>query len=208
MRSPHISCIATHTDCRSFLVDSLKHKRPSGEALAYFYCDFRNDRSTSAAEVMRSILSQLLRHSRDENMVPEELVDDLVREKNGDIPILSNVKRLATFVSQTTKQLSPQPLVVVDALDECKDVEKLLDGLLTLAKGGMRLFVTSRPLQVIKDDLPGVPFISVDQMASAVSADIVLHVTRELDSRRRLRDLHSGFKMEIHTILCDKADGM
>ena len=157
---------------------------------------------------MRSLLSQFIRHIRDENIDPEELVDDLVREKNGDTPILQNVKHLATFMSQTAKRFSHQPLVVVDALDECKDVEKLLDGLLILTKGGMRLFVTSRPLQIIKDGLRSLMSISMDKTTSAVSTDIALHVTRELDSRRRLRDLELGFKMEIHYVLCDRADGM
>jgi hypothetical protein len=208
VRSQLISRINAHSDYRAFAVDSLKNKRHSGGALAFFYCDFRNDRSTSAAEVMRSLLSQLLRHTRDENIDPGKLVDDLVREKDGDTPILKNVKHLVTFVSQTAKQFKHQPLVVVDALDECKDIEKLLDGLLILTKGGMRLFVTSRPLQIIKDSLRDLMSISMDKMTSAVSTDIALHVTRELDSRRRLRDLELGFKMEIHSVLCDRADGM
>ncbi|KAF8137382.1 hypothetical protein EV363DRAFT_1428288, partial [Boletus edulis] len=192
----------------SFAIDSLENKRLSGEALVFFYCDFRNDRSTSAAEVMRSLLYQLLRRIRYEESDPGELIGDLVKEKNGDTPILKNVKHLATFVSRTSKQFSHQPLVVVDALDECEDVKTLLDGLLILAKGGMRLFVTSRPLQAIKDRLCGLPSISMDNMTSAVSADIALHVTRELDSSPRLRALDRYFKMEIYSILCDRADGM
>ena len=203
-----MSRINAHSDCRAFVVNSLKDTRHSGGALGFFYCDFRNDRSTSAAEVMRSLLSQLLRHVRDENIDPGELVDDLVREKNGDTPILKNVKHLATFLSRTAKQSRRQPLVVVDALDECKDIEKLLDGLLILIKGNMRLFVTSRPLQIIKDSLRGVMSISMDKMSNEMSMDIALHVTRELDSRRRLRDLDLCFKMDIHSVLCDRADGM
>ena len=208
MRLQLVSRINAHSDYRAFVVDSLKNKRHGGGALAFFYCDFRNDRSTSAAEVMRSLLAQLLRYVRNENIDPGELVNDLVRENNGDTPILKNVKYLATFVSQTAKQFSHQPLVVIDALDECKDIEKLLDGLLILTRGGMRLFVTSRPLQMIKDGLRDLMSISMDKMTSAVSTDIALHVTRELDSRRRLRDLELGFKMEIHYVLCDRADGM
>ena len=132
---------------------------------------------------MRSLLSQLLRHIRDGDIDPGELVDELVREKNGDTPILKNVKHLATFVSWTAKQLRHQPLVVVDTLDKCKDIEKLLDGLHILTKGGMQLFVTSRPLQIIKDGLRGSIPISMDKMTSVVSTDIALHITRELDSR-------------------------
>ena len=190
------------------MIDSLKHKKLSGEPLAFFYCDFRNDRSTSAAEVIRSVLSQLLRQICDENIDPGELVDDLVREKNNDTPILKNVKHLATFVSRVAKQFNYQPLVVVDALDECDDTKELLDSLLILNNGGLRLFVTSRPLQTIKDVFRGLPLISMDNMTSAVSIDIALHVTRKLDSSPRLRALDVRFKMEIHSILCDRADGM
>ena len=202
------SYIGAYSGCRSFVIDSLKDERHDGEALAFFYCDFGNERSTSAAEVMRSLLFQLLRQIRNENIDPGDLVDDLAREKNDDTPILENVKHLATFVCKTAKRFSHQPFVVVDALDECKDMKKLLDGLLLLTKGGIRLFVTSRPLQAIKDGLCGLPFISMDEMTSALSNDIALHVTRELDSSPQLRVLDLPFKTKIHSILCGRADGM
>ena len=100
-----------------------------------------------------------------------------------------------------------KPLVVVDALDECKSYETLLEGL-NILKGYVQLFMTSRPLSVIKDSLSGVPLVSMDDMAENLSADIALHVTRELDARRRLRVLGPEIKMEIRSVLCYKADGM
>ena len=75
-------------------------------------------------------------------------------------------------------------------------------------RGHVRLFLTSRPLHIIVDDIPDVPFVSMDDMAGKLSADIELHVSRELDARQRLRHLDSGFKTEIRSVLCDKADGM
>ncbi|KAF8427979.1 hypothetical protein L210DRAFT_805898, partial [Boletus edulis BED1] len=45
----------------SSVIDSFKRARGEGEIFIFFYCDFRNERSTSSAEVLRSILSQLLR---------------------------------------------------------------------------------------------------------------------------------------------------
>ncbi|KAN0094796.1 Ankyrin repeat-containing domain protein [Tylopilus felleus] len=45
-------------------------------------------------------------------------------------------------------------------------------------------------------------------MKYAVSSDIMLHVTRELDSHRRLRVLDADLKNEIYTKLYKKADGM
>ena len=52
-------------------------------------------------------------------------------------------------------------------------------------KTHVRLFVTSRPLNVIIRDLSGPVVISMDDMEGKLSADIQLHVTRELDARHR-----------------------
>ncbi|KAF8446306.1 ankyrin repeat-containing domain protein [Boletus edulis BED1] len=72
----------------------------------------------------------------------------------------------------------------------------------------VRLFVSSRPLHTIVDVLSDLLTVSMEDMADKLSADIELHVTREVDARQRLRDLDPGFKMEIRSVLCEKADGM
>ncbi|KAF8553343.1 hypothetical protein OG21DRAFT_1254816 [Imleria badia] len=94
------------------VIESLENSLKDGEVLVFFYCDFRNERSTSAAKVMRSILSQLL---------------------------LSDVMLLhARYVFRLAKQFSQQPFIVINALDECKNVEELLDALKESTKGGLR----------------------------------------------------------------------
>lgn len=47
-----------------------------------------------------------------------------------------------------------------------------------LNKGGIRLFVTSRPLQVIKDGFLRLSSNDMDTRKYEVSADIRLHVVR------------------------------
>lgn len=156
---------------------------------------------------MRSILSQLLHQLHKSAVDPGSLISDLVNAKKRGGATRNNIKELADFVSRTAKLFVKKPLVVVDALDECKDVGTLLEGLNVL-KGYAQLFMTSRPLLAIKDGLSGVSFVSIDDMAEKSLADIALHVTRELDACRRLRLLGSEIKMEIHSVLCHKADGM
>ena len=156
---------------------------------------------------MRSILAQLLRQLRARSVDLGSALDDLMKAKEWGGGTLSNAKELAGFASRVARLLSQKPLVVVDALDECNDVRKLIQALIVI-RGHVRLFVTSRPLHIIVDDLSDVPFVSMDDMAGKLSRDIELHVTRELDARQRLRDLDSGFKTEIRTVLCGKADGM
>ena len=156
---------------------------------------------------MRSILSQLLRQLRGHSADLGNVLDGLIKAKEWGGGILRNAKELAEFASHAARLSSQKPLVVVDALDECKDVRKLIQALMVI-RGHVRLFVTSRPWHIIVKDLQDVPLVSMDDMADKLSADIALHVTRELDARHRLRDLDSGFKTEIHSVLCNKADGM
>jgi len=180
---------------------------PEGEILVFFYCDSRNERSTSPAAVMRSILSQLLRQLHGRSVDLGNVFDELIGAKEWGGGTLNNAKELAGLASRTAGLLAQKPVVVVDALDECKDVRKLIQALMVI-RGHVRLFVTSRPVYTIMDGLSDVPFVSMEDMADKLSADIELHVTRELDARQRLRDLDSGFKTKIRSVLCEKADGM
>ena len=156
---------------------------------------------------MRSILSQLLRQLHGRSVDLGNLFDNLMKAKEWGGGTLNNAKELAGFASHAVRPLIQKPVVVVDALDECNDVRNLIQALMVI-RGHTRLFVTSRPLYNIVDGLSDVPFVSMDDMADKLSADIELHITRELDARQRLRDLDAGFKTEIRSVLCDRADGM
>ena len=187
------ACFVRHGDAdpcfSASVIEDVMITLRNGEVLAYFYCDFRNERSTSGVEVLRSLLSQLLHQFR------RHMVDP-------------NVMVLARHVSRVAKQFPQRPSLVIDALDECKDVEVLLDALVELHKDGIRLFVTSRPLQIIKDSFLSLPSIDMETMHYQVLADIKLHVTKELDSHRRLRIVDARLKDEIHSTLCKRAGGM
>lgn len=190
------------------MIEDLKDNLQAGDVLGYFYCDFREERSTSAAETMRSLLSQLLQHLRRQMVDPGDLIDKLVEERDEGASTINNTILLARHVFRVVKQFPRQPFLVIDALDECKDVNILLKALDGLRKGGMRLFVTSRPHQNIKDSLSAFPFIDLEVMMYWMSADIRLHVARELDSRRRLRSIDASLKEKIYSKLCNQAGGM
>ncbi|KAI9568266.1 hypothetical protein HD554DRAFT_791948 [Boletus coccyginus] len=191
------------------VIETIRKTPQDGESIAFFYCDFRDEHTTRAAAVICSILSQLLRKLRNSTGrdLPK-LVDDMVSGKTEGSLVLEHAGSMAPFVSRAARQFSRQPFVVLDALDECQDVESLLRALHELRKGGMRLLVTSRPLPIIRDRFYGLPFISMDRMAKEVSADIKLHVTREIDGVRRLRLLEEKLKREVLITLQTKADGM
>ncbi|KAH0831165.1 ankyrin repeat-containing domain protein [Lanmaoa asiatica] len=190
------------------VIEGLKDTLQYGEVLAYFYCDFRDERSTSAAEVMRSLLSQLLQQLRRHAVDPGGLIDELVEERDGGGSTISNVTLLARHFSRAAEQFQEPPFIVIDALDECKNVEELVNALAKLLEGGIRLLAISRPLQIIKDGFSGLPFIDMEAMSYRILADIRLHVTRELDSHQRLRIVDANLKEEIYSALCKKAGGM
>ena len=130
---------------------------------------------------MHSILFQLLRELRANAIDPANILEDLVKAKERGGAAQNNAKDLAGFASRLAALLSEKPLVIIDALDECRDVAMLLRALMVI-KSHVRLFVTSRPLHVIMRDLSGLPFISMDNMEGKLLTDIRLHVTRELDA--------------------------
>lgn len=177
---------------------------------AFFYCDFGKERSTDATEVIRSLLYQLVDQYRrgKVKLGALQVVDELVEERRKGDTALRDITCLSSLVSRVAEQFSQPPLLVIDALDECKDVDRLLCALLGLKTKGVRLFVSSRPIQVIKYRFSRLPCISVDKMVDAVSVDIELHVSREIDSHPRLGFLNLELKKKIHSTLCQKADGM
>ncbi|KAG9314893.1 hypothetical protein JVU11DRAFT_3995 [Chiua virens] len=192
------------------VIDTIRKTLQEGEFIGFFYCDFRNERATNAAGVMRSILCQLLRklcNGAGQDLI--QLVDDMVKELTEGTSILKYADSLASFISRTAIQFDYQPFVVIDALDECQDIENLLQALRQLSSSkGIRLFVTSRSLQVIKDNFLGLPSISLNEMAAEISADIELHVSKEVEGDRHLRILEENLKMKICVSLKHGADGM
>ncbi|KAF8452411.1 hypothetical protein L210DRAFT_3468299 [Boletus edulis BED1] len=188
----------------SAIVDNISNELKDNETLAYFYCDFRNNRCTSAMEVLRSVAKQFLWNSKNDWL--PSFADLITRKERGarpptDLDMLSDLLERAAG-------LHAQPIVFVDALDECEDMSKLLDQLVKLSHGHCRLFVTSRTLHTVEEAFTGLPSISLDERVDEVRNDMYLHVKTELQSRSRLKTLRQALKDEIEVTLMRKADGM
>lgn len=111
----------TDPEYSASVIEGLKNSLQDGEVLALFYCDFRNERSTIAIEVMRSLLSQLLQQFIHHPVDARDMIEELVKEKDGATSIISNGVLLARYISRVAKLFSRQPFIIIDALDECKD---------------------------------------------------------------------------------------
>ncbi|KAG9315394.1 ankyrin repeat-containing domain protein [Chiua virens] len=189
-------------------LENLRSTLEPGEALVYFYCDFRNERSTNAAEVMRAILSQLFRHLRTFRVDPGALPNWILEQKSeyGAL-LLNDLDRLASWVCRAASRFSHKPIIVIDALDECANVQVLLGTLTMLVQADVRLLVTSRPEAIIEQHLGRYPSLSFQEMDKELAGDIYMHITRELDSYAELRFADTCVKNEIRTKLREKAEG-
>lgn len=176
--------------------------------VVYFYCDFQKERSTSSTELMRSVLSQLFRHFPECGVDPGDLPNKILEQKSEGTLSLNDLGKLCDLVSRAAHCFSRyEPIIVIDALDECADIETLLRALVRLNQGDVRLLVTSRPDQIIMDHFSGLSSLSLEDVAAELASDIALHVRLEVDSHDRLRFANAGMKEEICAKLSEKSDG-
>ena len=200
--------IGTGTDsCSASTIEHLKNTLEDEEEVLFFYCDFQNERSTSPTELMCSLLSQLLRHFRDRGVDPGNLPNKILEEKSEGTLSLNDLDKLCHLLSRAASCLRYEPIIVIDALDECADIEALLRALITLTQGDVRLLITSRPHQVMMRYFAGLPYLSFEDVVKELAVDIALHVRREVDSHNRLRSTDPDIKNGICAKLNERAEG-
>ncbi|KAF9233917.1 ankyrin repeat-containing domain protein [Melanogaster broomeanus] len=199
------SVLAEAHSTSAAVIEELSGSLQGGENVAYFYCDFRNSRCTSAKEVIYSLVVQLLRSASGNWLsVFPELKERMDR---GADPPRSTRYSFRSPHSRFRDCISDL-MIVIDALDECSDLADLLDVLVKLNNARIRLFVTSRTELIIKEKFTGLPSISLKDMVHDMENDMRLHVKRQLEARRKLKTLPSSVKDEILELLLRRADGM
>ncbi|KAG9315367.1 hypothetical protein JVU11DRAFT_4513 [Chiua virens] len=189
------------------IIEHLKSTLEDGDVLVYYYCDFRNERSTSPTEVMRSLLSQLFRQFRDCGVDPGALPNRILEEKSDGTLTLDDLDQIAHLVLRAAGRSHREPIILIDALDECTEVERFLPALSTLIHSHIRLLVTSRPLEIFEDHFRQYPSLSLHAMGKELAADIGLHITQELYLHAQLRSADPKLKRQVREKLHAKADG-
>ncbi|KAG2340391.1 hypothetical protein BDR05DRAFT_966904 [Suillus weaverae] len=192
------------------------------QTLGYFYCNFRDDQTIVAATVLRSLVVQLLRQSEDD-WIPKirepEQEDSNAEEEFVSLHELGqqqrNGERCPTdlrFLRQLLVEASMlvhRPVLVIDALDECKDHSDLVEHLVALAGDArLRLFVTGRSEPDIQDAFCDLPTMSLKDSAEQMKADMCVHITEQLKTQKRLSRLPDTLRTSILEKLLEKANGM
>jgi hypothetical protein len=190
---------------RSAVINELQDHLEDSETLAYFYCDFRQQQTTDSAVVLRSLLSQLLQSST-KDWLP--LFKDLEKRHSQGAPPPTDLNMLIDLLLRIS-MLHDHPIIVIDALDECKDFSSLVKELVQLnVDGSVQIFVTSRAEQAIIEAFTDITSISLSDMVGTVKGDIQIHLDSQLSTRPRLAKLSTELKEKIWTALLNKADGM
>ncbi|KAG2039746.1 hypothetical protein BDR03DRAFT_951107 [Suillus americanus] len=188
------------------------------ETLGYFYCNYQDHKTTNAAAVFRSLIVQLLQRSKFD-WVPQ-IGQQQESNKEGDLvslqalwqqnydakPYPTDLESLRQLLVEVSKIVDVyRPVLVIDALDECKDYLDLIRHLEKIPKDtGLRFFITSRSFPDVQDDLP-IFKLSLKDNAEQMK-DICVHIKEQLE--KRLSQLPDTLKKTISKKLLEKNKGM
>jgi hypothetical protein len=201
---------AGKTILASLLIEKVFQVCKPSEAVAFFYCDYKDTAKQDPCYILASIASQIA--------IQHEKACEILEEEHKKIhPGTTDVKHLKPeiLVSLLKKQfcLFDFTTLIIDGLDECGDnTANVLDQLVFLAgefKLALRLAIFSRDELIIRKRLTEIDCESIS--IAAASSDIRLYAASEIEQRVRNGRLlieHSSTKEVILQKLIDKAQGM
>ena len=182
------------------------------EHVLYFFCKSTDADKNNATAVIRSLLYQLYKSTKDEGAQMSLTADiEKALDKSGKRQAVDFAPIWASF-ADNMKCISPT-LIVLDALDECQDSEQLIQGLKSIPSSALvKVIVTSRKEAHIFTQLSS--DLSLEITAEDISSDIVAYVEAKVLGSPRLshtllRDLviarlstgHSGMFLWVYLML-------
>ena len=200
----------------SAIIEDVRTLQKSGLAsLAFFYCDFRDDRKKDQRGLLSSLLVQLCEQSDAYSAI---LSDFYLAHGRGfrhasDIDLVKCLEDMLKLPGQATVY------IIVDALDECpfttdlpspqEEVLDLVEELINLRLPTLRICVTSRPEADIISILEPLAFRSVSlHSESGQVQDIAEYVRSVIYTDSRMRRWKDTDKQLVIDVLMKKADGM
>lgn len=199
----------------STIIEEIHAMRKAGLAsLAFFYCDFREDRKKELRGLLLSFLVQLY-HQSDSYF---DILSKFYSEHNeGSHPPSDGA--LAECLKDLLKLPGLAPIyLIVDALDKCPntsvvrspraDVLSFIEELVTAQILNLRVCVTSRPELDIADALNPLIFRSVSlHDESGQKRDIEDYIKSVINTRttKRWKDEHRELAIDV---LTEKSNGM
>ena len=182
-----------------------QYKSNPAVAIAYFYFDFNDTEKQKHDKCTRSLVEQLAWKSVKALACLESLFSrnqDGKQQPEQDALELTLQQMLGKF---------EETFIILDALDECKEREKLLLLLEKLNSWGtekLHVLVTSRRERDIEETLESLVTSEICLQSAVVDVDIHTHISERLQNDSKLRKWPANVQGEIERTLMDGAQGM
>ncbi|KPI36255.1 Vegetative incompatibility protein HET-E-1 [Cyphellophora attinorum] len=186
----------------------------SNLAVAYFYCDHRQDSTLSARNIFGSMLVQLARQSQRSCDIVLDFVEKYTAsapQAGGDGPLPCSCEELVEVIDRASEPFD-HVMMFVDGVDECPSMERratiIHPGCLQSTK--IKFLMSSRDIPDIRELVEEYASASV----AAESTDVRLFVAGEMEKRMQKKSLKRlyisdpALKGEILDTLIAKAGGM
>ena len=173
--------------------------------VTYFYFDFNDIDKQDYGKVLRSITAQILAQCPQIPDPLQRLYQD--RFSRGEQP---RNAALLTMLQRIFGQLG-ESYIILDALDESKDREELLEWIQQVSDWGLKnvhILVTSRKENDIDDTLSSLLTCQIRMQSTLIDADIVAFVQDKLVQDPKLKKWPEKVRAEIETTLIEGACGM
>ena len=158
--------------------------------------------------MLKSIAVQIESSSTSDRLSPalEHLYSECKKSGPGRQPTLDEVTHLIAHLEVS----APKFYIILDALDECQDRDKLLEIIKVLSESVFKakFFVTSRREQDIIDTLTEEKFSPLSIVEDAIKRDIEIYVNSVLENDIHLGRLPEESKSLIQKTLIDGANSM
>ena len=176
-------------------------------ALTFFYFDFNDSEKQQYGSVLRSIIAQLLTQYPETSETLVNMYNQMYKHPaNRAAP-----DAMLLLALQKTIRLLSECYIVLDALDEARpreDVLDLIQQILNWKIPRLHLLVTSRREMGIESTLSPLVTSTMEMQKLLVNIDISLYIHKRLECDSRLKKWSPGIKADIKDTLTKGADGM
>ncbi|KAG8158615.1 hypothetical protein KVR01_011737 [Diaporthe batatas] len=208
------------TYCTSRVIDWVQEglsTNQHSEGFAYFYCNKQDNASDDPCWILRNIIRQLAagpwaRTSPGEINTVHKAVYQLWEAANGPEGIISTFSQWEECLAALINTY-PRTTIVLDALDECGEVEQkaLIQLLVNLASPKsmckpVKIFVSTRPEVLHKQHLDKYPAIQMEKNQHA--DDIALFVRTKITDHHRWSKMTTELQNNIADTLLEKSGDM
>jgi len=199
----------------STVVDSLRgtlRNAQNDESLAYFYCDRNQSDRRNPVLILNSLVKQLSTSQSCDAIQPSLVQLHAEKEITGFASNEINIEESEKILPELVN-VHPQTTIVPDALDECDRrtrgrLIEVLDGLLEQSSKPIKIFISSRPDQDIKDRFDSEPNVRIQ--ATDNQSDISTFVENKIEKspEKWRKRISADLRWDIRKTLVEKSNGM